>query len=362
VAASFVDECKAFTAHEFHVFLRDNIGEQLNKQNVPSHIKFYRFNERPGKGLAAYRRTIKKLNNYEDELNPDCVVSTGGHGYWRPKAPLIAGFNIPHFVYPDSPYFDQMNLKSKFIWWVKEKVHLRFYGRTDALFVQTLDVKNRLENKLNKKVPVHVISNTVNGHFLDPKNVTDKLPEKAENEVRLLMLSSYYPHKNHKIIRETVKELNKQNTSKQFKFVVTLPGEPYNRLFSEVSEDVINLGRLPIAECPGLYKECDFMFLPSLLECFSASYIEAMLMRKPILTSDLGFAHTVCKDAAVYFNPTHPNEIANKIIDLAENIDLQNDLIEKGERIASEIGTPSKRASSILALCEEVVKNKKSQI
>ncbi len=43
--------------------------------------------------------------------------------------------------------------------------------------------------------------------------------------------------------------------------------------------------------------------MPTLLECFSASYLEAMYMKKIIFTSDLPFAHTVCKDAAFYFAP-----------------------------------------------------------
>ena len=55
------------------------------------------------------------------------------------------------------------------------------------------------------------------------------------------------------------------------------------------------------------------MFLPTFLECFSASYAEAMLMKKPIITSNLGFAQNVCKDAAVYFDPCNPEDIIDKI-------------------------------------------------
>lgn len=359
VAASFVEECKKFPQNEYHVFLRNNIVKLIEKESFPKNFFFLEFKARPGKSFGAFRSVIKALNQKESELNPDCVVSTGGHGYWRPKAPLIAGFNIPHFVYPESPYFNQMNLKGKVIWWLKEKIHMRFYSRTDALIVQTADVKTRLEAKLNNTVPVHVIPNTVNGHFLDPKSVAYKLPPREANEIRLLMLSSYYPHKNHKIIVDTVKELNKKAPSRQFKFVVTLRSDHYERLFSGVSHCVINVGPIPIAECPALYEECDFMFLPTLLECFSASYIEAMLMRKPILTSDLGFARTVCKDAAVYFDPVDPVDTASKIIALAEGIKKQNALTEKGTQLAEEIGTPQKRAEAILELCHKVINQKK---
>ena len=55
---------------------------------------------------------------------------------------------------------------------------------------------------------------------------------------------------------------------------------------------IINVGPIKSAECPSLYSECDIMFFSTLLECFSASYAEAMIMKKPIITTDMGFAHT----------------------------------------------------------------------
>jgi glycosyltransferase involved in cell wall biosynthesis len=84
--------------------------------------------------------------------------------------------------------------------------------------------------------------------------------------------------------------------------VITLPVDVFKSIFNEkYYKYVYNLGPIPIPECASLYKECDAMFLPTLLECFSASYIEAMYMEKPIVTSDLDFAHTVCGNSALNF-------------------------------------------------------------
>ena len=68
-----------------------------------------------------------------------------------------------------------------------------------------------------------------------------------------------------------------------------------------------------VENCPKLYNQADAMFLPTLLETFSASYPEAMKMERPILTSDLDFAKDICGDAALYFNPLDSYDIANKI-------------------------------------------------
>ena len=51
------------------------------------------------------------------------------------------------------------------------------------------------------------------------------------------------------------------------------------------------------------------MILPTLLESFSATYIEAMFHGKTILTSDLDFARDVCGEAAFYFDPLNPQSI-----------------------------------------------------
>jgi len=97
------------------------------------------------------------------------------------------------------------------------------------------------------------------------------------------------------------------------------------------------------------------MFLPTLLECFSASYVEAMKMKKPIITSDMGFARTVCDDAAIYFDPMDANDITAKIIKLVLSVELQNKLIETGLERLKMFGTAKERAKHYLDICKLLV-------
>ena len=99
------------------------------------------------------------------------------------------------------------------------------------------------------------------------------------------------------------------------------------------------------------------MFLPTLLECFSASYAEAMVMKKPILTSDLGFAHTVCKDAAIYFDPDNAYDVADKIISLMNSPEKQAELISKGTVQLQQFGTAEDRAIEVLKACKQLTNN-----
>ena len=101
---------------------------------------------------------------------------------------------------------------------------------------------------------------------------------------------------------------------------------------------------------------CDALFLPTLLECFSASYPEAMLLKKPIVTSDLPFATTVCDNAALYFDPLDAEDIAKTLIKLVESSKIYNQLVERGKEQLRTFLTPQERAKKYLKICENISK------
>jgi len=358
VALSFIDECRKWNENEYHVLLRDNLSKQIDRSQFPASFTFYDVEQRPGAGIGTYLKEMRRFNKLEKEIRPDCVISTGGHGYWRPRAPLAAGFNIPHFVYPESPYFSTMKASKRVRWGLKKHIHFYFYGRSDALIVQTDDVNQRLKKQF-PETPVFTVSNTVNSCFKNPESFPDKLPPAIPGEQRLLTLSSWYPHKNIGVIRRLIDRYDEMGKD-HIRFVLTLPEDDFRREFPEpYHRKIYNIGPVPIKECPSLYNECDIMFLPTLLECFSASYAEAMAMGKPILTSDLGFAHTVCQDAAVYFDPVDPVDIVEKIELVISDTKKQETLINNGYKRLSEFNTSTERASEFLSICKSLIKNGK---
>jgi glycosyltransferase involved in cell wall biosynthesis len=111
------------------------------------------------------------------------------------------------------------------------------------------------------------------------------------------------------------------------------------------------MGSIPHKSCPSLYAQSDALFAPTLLETFSAAYPEAMKMEKPILTSNYSFAKDVCQDAALYFDPLDPVDIAEKIKKLIEDTALQHELVEKGKKRVKEFETARSRAEKYVTLC-----------
>ena len=118
-----------------------------------------------------------------------------------------------------------------------------------------------------------------------------------------------------------------------------------------------NLGILKTVDCPAAYASSDALFLPTLIETFSASYPESMKMKKPILTSDLDFAKDVCNDAALFFDPTDPQNIADTIEEIILNKKLYNSLTKKGIKRLNSMEISESRAIKYIDIFNKL-KNK----
>jgi len=97
------------------------------------------------------------------------------------------------------------------------------------------------------------------------------------------------------------------------------------------------------------------MFLPTFLESFSGTYLEAMHFGLPILTSDLDFAHAVCGDAAIYFDPWNAASIKDAILKLRNNPELSQELVAKGKtRLQTNFRSWDEIATDVVCLLEQM--------
>ena len=353
---SILRELVKFTEHEYHIVLSKEVKQQLQGIDFPANMHFVDLPYLSGNRTWNLFRNRGFFRELEARIKPDCVLCTSGPMYWKSQAPCLMGFNLPHHIYPESPYFAKLSLSARLRWFLRRTLH-KYYFRKEgtAFFVQTDDVNARLKKYIGRD-EVFTVPNTYSVSYRKIEEYPPKLPPKQIGELRCLTISAYYPHKNHEVIRKVVDVLRVRGRE-DIKFVVTLPSDRYEMLFPEQYKgSVLNVGFVPSKEGPSLYRECDFMFLPTLLECFSASYAEAMVMHKPILTSDLGFAHCVCQDAAVYFNPVDAEEIADKLTGLAADQARQEDLVAKGSKLLAQFGSSEDRVREILKLCAKIAR------
>jgi glycosyltransferase involved in cell wall biosynthesis len=80
-----------------------------------------------------------------------------------------------------------------------------------------------------------------------------------------------------------------------------------------VAEDMRLLGGCSTEELDSLYALADCLVLPTLHEGFGLPVLEAMARSLPVACSDIAALHEVAGQAAVYFDPHRPEQVANAI-------------------------------------------------
>lgn len=281
-----------------------------------------------------------KLRRKIKEKNVTSIFSIFGPSYliFLPKTVVhYVGFANPWVLYKDSPAYNKFSFLSKLVKRFKYFIYeLDFLFSSDHFIVETEEVKSRLRNNiLLKNKPVDVVSNCYAPIFDSPELWDENYFEQYSfpiDKFKFCTISHDYTHKQLDLI-PLVKDTLMKEYGMDVLFYVTLSESAYNNKSAYFRKSTINVGVLKPNQCPVLYKKVDGVFLPTLLECFSASYPESMKMKKPIFTSDMGFARDLCKDAAFYFDPLSVFSISEII---SRFIFDENIIIEKTKR-ANEI-------------------------
>jgi len=354
VALSVLSELKNYSKNGYHIFISSEVEKQLEIESFGSNFRFYSIPISPSK-IQTRKGVLKKLSSLEYEIQPDVVFTIFGPSYWKPKSIHVQGFADGWCYHSDSIAFNILSIKER----IKRRL-LNFYKNyyikkhSDFLIVETNVAKRNIVNYLKiRDRDIFVVGNTYGSHF---DNYVEVITVPKPDVFNLITISAYYKHKNLTIINEVIKVL-KEKSAIQFKFHLTINEEIFKHEFGS-NPNVINYGPVSNEQCPLKYAECDALFLPTLLETFTASYPEAMKMNKPILTSDLDFAKDICKNAAIYFDPMSAEAIADKILLLCKDKNLYLQLVKKGKIRLKSFETASSRTKKYLDICKELSKKK----
>ncbi len=350
VALSFIEEALKIQNINFYIFSGRALSAIINNRrfNEATNCTLYHIDLVATKSLTSLGSFRKQLNILERTINPQAVITIFGQCYWRPHAPHIMGFANPYLLYQELPFHKRKtSFINKIKTRIKNQVHL-FFSRNEAnfLWVETIDARNRASLILKKPLEdIVVASNSCNGFFNSlPYEKLDILP--PAKKLRLIYISSYYPHKNIEFIPDVLDEL--RNLGIDCECIITIDTKDYQTNKKLHHTNLINIGPVHPRHCPYLYSVSDILFMPSLLEVFSATYPEAMYMQIPIVTSDLPFAKDVCGRAALYYPYDDAKSAALQIFALQKDPILRNRQIENGKIRLKEFDSPESRFRKIL--------------
>jgi glycosyltransferase involved in cell wall biosynthesis len=315
---------------DFKMILSNNLYTEV-ADKIKNDTRFIKCIGNPSKILDGFE-TRKQIKQIEAEFKPNIVYSVSFPSYIKFKTFEVARFTNPWEIYPKELLpFKTLNFKEFFLKRL-ESVYKYYWASKASYFeVQNNLSRSFLLKKFNKKdSEIRVFPNSPNKAFDDIKINSVK----EDGRFYVFCLAAAYAHKNLILIPEVAKLLIDH---KSLTFITTIPeNHPFLEVFNlkceqlGVSHMVKNVGKIKLAECVSWYSKSSIVFLPTLLEVFSATYLEAMKMGVPIATSDFEFNTDVCGDAALYFDPYSAKSASNVLIQLIENEKLRESQIEKG--------------------------------
>ncbi len=287
------------------------------------------------------------LDRLVDEYHVKAVLTVFGPSRWRPRVPHLCGFARAQLLL-ENPLEKKKGCKE----WLMYKVWTWAFRRSsDTFYTENAYISEMLPRML-KGAKVYTVSNYYNQVFDHPEQWHEhKLP--IFEGTTCLSISSFYPHKNFPILIDAAEVLRHRHPEFKFRFVLTFD-EGLMPVPEELKEYFLFIGKVDVSECPDLYRQSDIMVMPTLLECFTATYPEAMRMEVPIVTTDLEFARDLCDDAACYYSATDAEACAEAIYKVATDKDYAYQLVENGKKQLLTYDNYEQRAEKLIGILKEM--------
>lgn len=328
-----------------HIVVSTEVAESLTRLNVNTEV-FGSYDIVNTFGIKAF---FNKLNNRIKEY--DSVFTIFGPNYLRVKARNnIVGFAQPWILNFNNPVSQKMSIFRRNALRTKFSVQWLFFLRADHYIVELEHVKEALVAKKSiDSDKISVVYNTVSSLYSDNSKWKSITILKEKEVLSLGIVTRDYSHKNLEVLPFVAEILNtKYNIESHF--YVTLNEQEWANKNKFFKKYVSTVGSLSPDQCPSFYQQVDGIIFPSLLECFSATPLEAMVMEKPLFASDRGFVRDVCKDHAIYINPLDPEDIAYKIANYFQSTKINKFELQQAKAHALNFSSAKIRAEKYIQI------------
>lgn len=352
VATSFISELTRIDKipNDIHIWVSSEVHNNLISEGCDlKKIKSYKI-------LNSYGIAFIFSSHANNLKNYDIVFTIFGPLYRiHPGGKNVVGFAQPWIIYNDNELMKKMKLLQKIKIRLKYEIQKYFFRKSDILVVETEFVKTSLiEKKIISDIPIVVVPNCISSIYVN-KNQWEGIPEfaKQNHVTRIGFLGKNYEHKNTKIF-PVIKQSLLEIYCIDVKFYVTFSEKEWANCSAEFKRSCINVGTLNVAQCPNFYQNMDAIIFPSLLECFSASPLEALVMKKPLFASDRQFNRDICATYAVYFDPNDPIDFVNRFAVYYKNNFRNIYNLESAQKYALGYSNAKKRAENYLNIIATV--------
>ncbi len=120
-----------------------------------------------------------------------------------------------------------------------------------------------------------------------------------------------------------------------------------------LTDDVIFLGYVSDEDLRSLYNLCEIFVFPSLYEGFGFPLVEAFSCGAAVVTSNVSSCPEIAADAALVINPYNPDEIADAVVRLMDDVKLKKLMQQRALNRAQNFSF-QKTAEQTLAVYQEL--------
>lgn len=177
----------------------------------------------------------------------------------------------------------------------------------------------------------------------------------------LLYPANTWPNKNHRMLLTAFGIFKARHPEARLKLVCTGVFEPpAENLQTEIqrmrlTNHVLLTGYLEEPELAALFEACAALVFPSLYEGFGLPLLEGMAFGKPLLCSNVTSLPEVAGNAAMYFDPRRPSEIAEAITLAATESPRMVELATASRSRLAALPRPSEAIDRYLRLFDELI-------
>ncbi|MEZ4423298.1 MAG: glycosyltransferase [Gemmatimonadota bacterium] len=330
--------------HQWHAFVRPGVG--FDHLPTGSHQTLEVVEAR---GLPARLRVENvRIPDRARSFGADVVFTPMGAGPLRAPVPRVIGWHDSTVAYPESALWRQASLGFRAVEPLRQRYAAAAAQGAARICVQTATMARRLGRVWGiEPERFHVVPNGPSAFLVGEAPAAE--PPRAD-PLRILVIGEPKPSKNLEILPRVAAALSRRSLP-PWEMIVTVgpPGGPWLAPFDaaltaapDAERHIRRVGPVPHAELGELYRGAAVVLLPSLLESFSATYVEAMHFGVPLVTSDLDFARDICGRAALYADPLDPDALAERLARALTDAQVRSTL--RAEGFATVAALPDWRA------------------
>jgi glycosyltransferase involved in cell wall biosynthesis len=210
---------------------------------------------------------------------------------------------------------------------------------------------------------IRVVYNGVESRFSPPEMDTEDVKAKLGLPGSYIMYMGN--HRKSKNIEGLIKAFSMiKNSIPHYLLLPTAAGKDSLQTVQAVAEhgltDRVVFHEMPDEDQPAIYGAADLFVFPSINEGFGLPVLEAMACGTPVITSNTSSLPEVVGDAAVMVDPLDSQALAESMIDVLRNPDLQKDMVSKGLERA-KIFTWERCASEMIDVYRQALGNNASE-